>query len=236
MQRLILPFLLGASLLGVASDTSAQAQTVPPQITCAAAPVPPGSTLSLIASRIAVNGLPMSIVQATSALPVATFMQFYARAWVSPQGKPLYVRYPLGPWQVIAHGANGCFYTVQAQQQRGSTSALIGVSMPQRSQRNADLIDITAPANARVITHMVSEDSGKLGNTWLLYTANPPDAVVRFYARALRARGWAQVMQQSLQARPGVTSAMYAKGASNIGLVVQPMRAGSSITITEMTH
>jgi hypothetical protein len=235
MQRLILLTLLAGTLLGMASGTPARAQGVPPAVTCAAAPVPPRSTSTLIASRIAVDGLPMSIVQVTNALPLAGFLQFYAKAWVSPQGKPRYVRYPLGPWQVIAHRAGGCFYTVQAQQQGNSTSALIGVSMPQRSQSNAELIDVAAPANARVITHMVSEDSGRLGNTWLLYSADSPAAVVAFYARALRARGWAQVMQQALP-RPGMTSAMYTKDAANIGLVVQPMRAGSSITITQMTH
>jgi hypothetical protein len=212
------------------------AQQVPPRMQCAAAPVPPGSKLELITSRIEMDGLPMAIVQASSTLPTAAFLQFDARTWVTPQGKPRYVRYPLGPWQVIAHAGGGCFYTVQVKAQGAGTAALIGVSMPNRVSGHATMIDVTAPADSHAIMHMVSEDSGKLGNTWLLYTANSPDTVVQFYMHALQAQGWLRVMQQAVPMRPGVTTAMYQKGAANIGLVVQPMRAGSSITITQMTH
>ena len=222
--------------LALLACPAALAQQAPPQVRCPAAPVPPGSRLTLVAQRIALDGLPLSIVQVASPLPLTAFLQFYAHAWVTPQGKPAYVRYPLGPWQAIAHGSGACFYTVQAQALGTGTTALIGVSMPQRSQSNAELINVTAPENARVITHMVSVDGGRRGNTWLLYTANSPDSVVQFYARALHAQGWAQVLQQAVPNHAQTTSAMYTKGAANIGLVVQPMRNGASITITEMTH
>ena len=188
--------------------------------------------MDLIASRIEMDGLPMAIVQASSALPAAAFLQFYAKTWVTPQGKPRYVRYPLGPWQVIAHAGGGCFYTVQVKAQGAGAAALIGVSLPNRVSGRATTIDVTAPADSHAIMHMVSEDSGKLGNTWLLYTANSPDTVVRFYARALKAQDWVQLMQQALPNAPGSTTLMYQRGTSDMGIVVQPMRAGASITLT----
>lgn len=214
----------------------ALALQAPPTVHCQAAPVPPHSKLALIAPQIAINGLPMAIISAHSALAPQTFLQFYAKAWTAPDGHPVFIRYPLGPWQVIAHAGGGCFYTVQVQAAGSGSGALIGVSMPARSSAGATVLDVTAPGDARVLTHMVSEDGGKLGNTWLLYTANPTAQVMQFYARALRAQGWAQVVQRTLPGHADVASAMYQKGASNMGLVVQPMRAGSSITLTVMSH
>jgi hypothetical protein len=43
-------------------------------------------------------------------------------------------------------------------------------------------------------------------------------------------------MQRQSPGKPGVATAMYQKGVSNMGLVVQPMRAGSSITLTVESH
>ena len=215
---------------------SALALQAPPVVHCKTAPVPPGSSLSLVASQIVINGLPMAIVAAHSALSPPAFLQFYAKAWTAPDGRPVYIRYPLGPWQVIAHAEGGCFYTVQVQAAGSGSGALIGVSMPKSGSNNAMVLDVAAPGDARVLTHMVSEDGGKQGNTWLLYTANPTAAIMRFYARTLRQQGWAQIMQRQQPGKPAVATAMYQKGAANIGLVVQPMRAGSAITITEMTH
>ena len=214
----------------------ALALQAPPVVHCKTAPVPPGSSLSLVASQIAINGLPMAIVAAHSALPPQAFLQFYATAWTAPDGHPVYIRYPLGPWQVIAHAEGGCFYTVQVQAAGSGSGALIGVSMPKRGSNNAMVLDVAAPGDAHVLTHMVSEDGGKQGNTWLLYTANPTAVVMRFYAHTLKQQGWARIMQHLQPGKPDVATAMYQKGAANIGLVVQPMRTGSAITITEMTH
>ena len=214
----------------------ALALQTPPDVQCKSAPVPPGSSLSLVASQIAINGLPMAIVAAHSALSPQAFLKFYATVWTAADGHPVYIRYPLGPWQVIAHAGGGCFYTVQVQAAGSGSGALIGVSMPKRGSNNAMVLDVAAPGDARVLTHMVSQDGGKQGNTWLLYTANPTAAVMGFYARTLRQQGWAQIMQRQQPGKPAVATAMYQKGAANIGLVVQPMRAGSAITITEMTH
>lgn len=221
--------LLGALL---AASAPAGALQAPPALQCNAASAPPNSALSLIAPQIAINGLPMAIVQASSALSPQAFLDFYAKAWTSPAGKPLYVRYPLGPWQVIAHGERGCFYTVQVQQQGGRTFALIGVSRPGRSSASSAQLDVTAPGDARVLTHMVSEDSGKLGDTWLLYSDNPPGAVARFYVRALAEAGWTRITTAPSMFHAGASALIYQKGTSDMGIVVAPLRQGSSITLT----
>ena len=224
-----------AVLCMVLAPLPAAALQTPPAVRCRAVPVPPHSDVAVVAPRIAINGLPMAIVAAHSALAPQSFLRFYATAWTAPDGHPVYIRYPLGPWQVIAHAAGRCFYTVQVKAAGTGSGALIGVSEPGRAT-GTQVLDVTAPGDARVLTHMVSEDGGKQGNTWLLYTANPTAAVMRFYARTLRQQGWAQIMQRQQPGKPAVATAMYQKGAANIGLVVQPMRAGSAITITEMTH
>ena len=232
LRTILLTVLRGLLLLPL----PALALQAPPTVRCKAAPVPPGSRLNLVAPQIAVNGMPMAIVAAQSALAPQPFLQFYEKSWTAADGHPVYIRYPLGPWQVIAHAEGGCFYTVQVRPAGSGTGALIGVSMPSRGSGGATVLNVTAPGDARVLTHMVSADSGKLGNTWLLYTANPPAAVVRFYAHALPTQGWTRVMQRALLQHPDVTAAMYQKGASNMGFVVQPMRTGSSITLTVESH
>jgi len=218
---------------GIVVAGPVKALTAPAQIVCRAAPVPRNSTVTLIAPRIAINGLPMAIVQASSPLSPKAFLQFYAKAWVGEDGKPRYVHYPLGSWKVIAHGdRDGCFYTVQVRPQGARTVALIGVSMPGRSSASASNLNVTAPGDARVLTHMVSEDGGKLGDTWLLYTANPPVTVAHFYTQMLKAQGWVRLMQQRTPGSGVQIVQMYQKGSSDMGLVVQPMHNGSTITLT----
>ncbi len=225
---IVVAALLGALLV----PATVRAFDAPPAVHCTAIAAPPHSTLSLIAPQVAVNGLPMAIVQASSALSPQAFLNFYVKAWTSPAGKPLFIRYPLGPWQVIAHGERGCFYTVQVQQQGGRTFALIGVSRPGRSRASSAQLDVTAPGDARVLTHMVSEDSGKLGDTWLLYSDNPPGAVARFYALALAKAGWTRITTAPSMFHAGASALIYQKGTSDMGIVVAPLRQGSSITLT----
>lgn len=225
--QLLLGFLLWCVL-----PAPTWAVAVPTTLQCRAAPVPRDSKLTLIAPRIAINGLPMAIVQASSVLSPKAFLQFYAKAWLGSDGKPRYVLYPLGRWQVIAHAQDGCFYTVQVRAHGKKSVALIGVSMPGRSSQSATNLNVAAPGDARVLTHMVSEDGGKLGDTWLLYTANPPATVAHFYTQTLRALGWVRLMQQRTPGSTAQIVQMYQKGSSDMGLVVQPMRNGSTITLT----
>ncbi len=224
-----------AVLCMVLAPLPAAALQTPPAVRCRAVPVPPHSDVAVVAPRIAINGLPMAIVAAHSALAPQSFLRFYATAWTAPDGHPVYIRYPLGPWQVIAHAAGRCFYTVQVKAAGTGSGALIGVSEPGRAT-GTQVLDVTAPGDARVLTHMVSADGGKLGDTWLLYTANPPAAVAGFYAQRLRARGWVRVSQHALPGHAALIGAMYQKGTRNLGLVVQPLRAGSAITLTVESH
>ncbi|MDE1898289.1 MAG: hypothetical protein KGI40_10635 [Xanthomonadaceae bacterium] len=231
MLRLILPALAFALLPALAA-----AQQAPPALRCKAAPVPPGSRVTLIAPRVATDGLPMAIVEASSALSQDALLQFYTRAWTAPGGRPVYLRYRVGPWSVIAHAEAGCFYTVQTQARGQGSVALLGVSEPARGSAEAMRLAVAAPGDARVLTHMVSRDGGKLGDTWLLYSAQSPAEVLRFYARALPAQGWSRTMLRPVPGADQRSVGMYQKGASAMGIVVQPMRAGSSITLTVESH
>ena len=222
--------------LSLLAPVTALALDAPASVHCAAAPAPLGTQLTVVAPQIAVNGLPMAIVAARSPLAPTDFLRFYTSAWTAPDGHPVYIRYPLGPWQVVAHRQGACFYTVQVRAAGSGSSALIGISTPTGRTNQPTLLDVTAPGDARVLTHMVSEDGGKLGNTWLLYSGNPPAAVARFYARALPAQGWTRVASRNVPGQHDVNAAMYQKGTSNLGLVVQPLRAGTAITVTVESH
>ena len=141
---MILPAMAFALLPALAA-----AQPAPPALHCKAAPVPPGSRVTLIAPQVATDGLPMAIVEASSALSQDALLQFYTRAWTAPGGRPVYLRYRVGPWSVIAHAEGGCFYTVQTQVRGHGSVALLGVSEPARGSAGAMRLAVAAPGTGR---------------------------------------------------------------------------------------
>lgn len=211
----------------------ALAHSAVPQVECSALQVPPGSQQQVLASRIVIDGRLMMIVGVSSKLEPKAFAQFYKTLWQGAPGKPLFVENTLGSWDIVGHKNGQCYYTVQVRAQGGGTSALLGVSALGQDF-GVGVVNVPAPGGARPLTHMVSDDSGTAGDTWLLYSGNSAPAVVGWYTQTMQASGWHP------DTAPGHSSTgtllMYSKGHSHAGIVVAPFKTGATIAVTVMSR
>lgn len=210
----------------------ARASKVVPGVQCAAVTVPDKTEQMMVASNIVIDNRLMTIIGARSALPPASFAAFYKNLWKGDGVHPLYVENIIGQWNVVAHKEGDCFYTIQMARAANGTQALIGVGTPGSRVSIHEALDFPAPGDARTLTHMVSEDRGTIGDTWLLYTGNSAADTVAYYHSTLAAVGWLPLMPAASSARNGGTVMMFRKGNRNVGIVVAPFRRGSTITFT----
>lgn len=223
-----LALVLAWGMAGVAAATAV------PQVTCASLKTPANTAQQLIAPRIIINGRLMSIVAANSRLSPGAFAQFYKDLWKGQPNRPLFVEDTLGPWDVVGHKEGQCYYTVQIRADgKGGSTALLGIGTLGQDF-GSGVLDFPAPGDARPLTHMVSQDGGRNGDTWLLYTANLPGAVVDWYTQNMPSFGWSQDMPSARGSGPSML--MFSKGRSHAGIVVAPLKSGASITLTVMSQ
>ncbi|WP_449427433.1 hypothetical protein [Rhodanobacter umsongensis] len=214
-----------------------RAGSVVPQVDCSALAVPDKTEQTVVASRIVIDNHPVSIISARNALAPADFAAFYKNLWTGNGAHPLYVENTIGPWDVVAHKDGACFYTVQIATGRSYTAALISVGTPDSKVSVRSALDFPAPGDAHPLTHMVSQDGGTLGETWVLYTSNSAAATLDYYHRTLGSLGWLPLMPSAAATHGRGTLLMYRKGSQDVGLVVAPFeRGGSTITFTVMSR
>jgi hypothetical protein len=211
----------------------AHADSPVPQVQCKAITVPKGTKVSIIAPRIVTDGIPLTIVGARNAESPTEFAAYYKNQWKGSGAHPLYVENKIGPWNVIAHKEGKCMYTVQIQQNKSYADALIGIGTPGSKVSVRSALRFPAPGDAKPLTHMVSQDGGTLGDTWLLYTSNSVSATVDYYKSVLPQYGWRPLMTSNV-AKTSSSVLMYQNGRRNVGIAVQPFRRGSTITLTVM--
>ena len=225
--------MLAAVLLGCGWMLPALAESVP-QVECRVLPAPPQTEQQVIASRIIIDGRLMSIVAASSKLAPDAFAQFYKTLWQGSPGKPLYVENRIGQWDVVAHKEDQCFYTVQIRADvHGGAGALLGIGALNQDY-GMGALQFPVPGDAQPLTHMVSDDSGTTGDTWLLYTGNSAATTVAWYTRSMPALGWHADMPPGASSKGTVL--MFSKGHSHAGIVVAPFKAGAAITLTVMSR
>ncbi len=204
-----------------------------PQVECKAISVPRHTQVSIIAPRIVINSMPMTIVSAINPEKPAEFAAYYKKLWKGSGPNPLYVVNQIGPWDVIAHMDGKCMYTVQIKRGTSQAAALLGVGTPGEKVSVHGALDFPAPGDARPLTHMVSQDGGTVGDTWLLYTGNSVPATARYYETVLPQYGW-KVLLDHPDALGTTKVLMFQNGSRNVGITVQPLGNGSAITLTVM--
>ncbi|MBS0213700.1 MAG: hypothetical protein JSR26_11065 [Proteobacteria bacterium] len=212
---------------------SAAHATAVPQVECRALPTPAHTVQQVVAPRIIVDGRPMSIVAASSTMAPEAFAQFYKTLWKGQPNRPAFVENTIGPWDVVAHQQDQCFYTVQIRPDgKGGSGALLGIgALDQDFGMGAP--DFPAPGDAEPLTHMLSKDGVRSGDTWLLYSNNVPTAVVGWYTHTMQAYGWHPDMPPGNG--PTGTVLMFSKGHRHAGIVVSPLNTGATITLTVMS-
>ncbi len=227
----------GAAALALSlAVTQAQAGS-PPTVQCPAAPVPAGTTLSMVAPQAAINGMPMRIVQFDAKIPPSDVIAWYQRRWTLAGGRPDYVQYPLGAWQVIARKIGSCFYTVQVQSSQTGPTGLIGVSVPSQGEALATRPGFPALGGSHTLLALESADTGKGARTWLFVNDASMAENAHFYLQTLRGLGWKEQMAQTLQTSRGVAATLtFQRGNRTAEIVVRPVAHGAVVLATEVTH
>jgi hypothetical protein len=211
----------------------ARANSPVPQVECKAISVPRNTRASIIAPRIVINSMPMTIVSATNPESPDKFAAYYKKLWKGSGPHPLYVVNQVGQWNVIAHMDGKCMYTVQIKRGTSSAAALLGVGTPGNKVSVHQALDFPAPGDARPLTHMVSQDGGTVGDTWLLYTGNSVHATARYYQTVMPQIGWKMLLDHA-DALGTTKVLMFRNGNRNAGITVQPLGHGAAITLTVM--
>lgn len=232
------PRLLGSCLLLAAVMPSALALQTPPATGCKPVSLPAETKATLVADRIAVNGLPMNIIEARHAMAPAAFVKHFQDLWtVLDQGIPkkLYVEYDLATWQVIAHREGPCFYTVQVHPKERTTTSLIGMGLPDQIAPPTATPQVSLPAGTQLLSHMVSDDRGKTGEHWVASSDRSVLEAARFFSDNMKAAGW-----QALSVRLPRTSAetatlMYQKGTQHLGIAITPSTSGAGGSMLVLT-
>ncbi|MDA8092747.1 MAG: hypothetical protein M0T84_02380 [Betaproteobacteria bacterium] len=209
----------------------------PPAVECPAAPMPAGMTQSLVAPQAAINGMPMRIAQIDDKSPPSDVLAWYQRRWTLAGGRPDYVQYPLGAWQVIARKMGSCFYTVQVQSSSTGTTGFIGVSVPTQGAALAARPGFPALGGSHTLLDLESKDTGKGAHTWLFVNDSSMNENAHFYLQTLRGLGWREQMAQTLQTSRGIAATLtFQKGNRTAQIVVRPAVRGTVVLATEVTH
>lgn len=196
---------------------------------------PKDSQLTIIGSKLTVNGTPMAIYALNSRKKQKSIMQFYQRKWEG-NNKPHYILYSIGKWKVIAHMQGACFYTVQLQPNKNGTEGLIGVSLPNKSKSMGELPSFPSLAGTKTINNIHSDDDGKKATTWYLGNRDTVNDNINFYRSFLSQRGWGTQIANHTPKPSGAEVLEFQKKNKEIEIVVSPAAFGSTILINEVTH
>lgn len=224
-------------ILVVLWQARAFAMDAPMKTGCLAVPLPPYTQVSVVAGQIAVDGLPMNILQVSNARTAKSFLQFYRELWVVRDAHglhPSYVEYDLGAWHYIAHKDGSCFDTVQVHAADPHTVGLVAVSELSLLDKNSPSPDIEFPGGARVLTHMTSKDTGRSGDTWVLKSNDSVFDAARFFTDTLKRAGWNAIATRVPDTAEGTAVLTYQRGSENAGIVVRPGRNGGSLMVLTM--
>ncbi|MBN8745702.1 MAG: hypothetical protein J0I24_15620 [Thiomonas arsenitoxydans] len=214
---------------------TASAWAVSPSGICASPGVPDHANVSWVAPEVGVDGLPMAILMLRADQPPATLLNWYAAHWhsLSLQSRP--IRYPSGPWQVVARRIGGCFETIQAQTaDGGGTLAYIGISRLHGAASAAHLeVGIPAPAGAQTLLNMRSQDAARQGHTLLLSLPMSTLAALDFYTHALSHGGWSIQMHHLISASQATLMAQRHAQQIEMALSVVQGKTYALLTVVE---
>ena len=223
-------------VLGLLFAGAAQAAWIP-HVECTPSAVPSGTRLTIVGRDTVVNGLPMSMIELHSPRSRQAVLNWYEKRWTLANGQPHYIRYRVGAWQVIAQKQGSCSETVQLENQGSGSVGLIGISRPAVAQRRVRHPRFPALAGSQSILHLLSNDGGKIGQTWLFTNSGSVMQNARFYLGRFRRAGWVDEMSQkeSVHDRT-VVVLMLQKGSRTAQIVVEPSATGSFIVATRVHH
>ena len=198
---------------------------------CAPMPVPASGTLQSVAEEMVVNGLPMSIRVMNTAQTPQQVLAFYRAAWPNRPGQQVNVEDRIAPWDVISTRKDGCFYSVQVQQGKRGTIALLGVSRSVDTPAVAGA-DFPAMAGTRVINDMRSDDLGKVGRLLILSNQFSGSGNATFYRDQMRSSGWTLVKESTpKRGNPQAIVQVFRRGGSWADVSINQGPRGTAVVV-----
>jgi hypothetical protein len=205
-----------------------------PHLRCSDPGVPTGSTLTWVAPRVAVDGLPMAILQLNSRLSPSTVLAWYQKHWRGMGPHPDDITYASGRWTVVARRRDGCFETVQIQASGAGTLGEVGISRPALSASAPMNTGIPLPAGSQTLLTMNNTDHGQRAQNLLAVVAGNPGAVRAYYAHLLPTEGWSYQWTHRVA---GGDALMYQHGARTVEISITHNNGiRSNVLITVVHH
>lgn len=205
---------------------------------CPSPPVPAQVVLQTVADEMQVNGRDMRIWRVKLNQLPAKFIDFYRGAWTGPDGKPLYVEYPLDAWSVIATNKGNCYYTVQVQAEGKSGSmALLGVGS---SNKSPDLVslgkDWPQMTGSKVINDLRSKDGGRTGRLLVIGNSYSSAGNALFYREQMTRAGWTLVQDRNPNPQKLDSHVMqWRRGSAWVDITIE-QKNGSSLVVANINE
>lgn len=205
-----------------------------PHLRCPDPGVPAGSTLTWVAPRVAVDGLPMAILQLHSPLSPSTVLTWYQKHWRGMGPHPDDITYVSGHWVVVARRRDGCFETVQIKAGGTGTLGEVGISRPALSASAPLHTGIPLPTGSQTLLTMDNVDHGQRAQNLLAVAPGNPGAVRAYYAHLLPVEGWSCQWTRRVA---GGDALMYQHGARTAEIsITHNNGVRSNVLITVVHH
>jgi hypothetical protein len=157
--------------------------------------VPAGLTPAVVAERVEVDGMQLSILHVRGKEDVATLLARVETGW-KRDGYEVKRSNPAG-WNVLSALSERCLTTLQLVDQ-GGTAGYFAINPLKRVGTAAAPL---APPGSRVLSSVRSEDDGRKGTITALESQLPIEKLIEYYLRRLQADDWQAVRADGLANR-----------------------------------
>lgn len=154
---------------------------------------PEQSQVTIVADDMVFNGVAMKTWSFTSWQPPAKVLSFYRALWKDGQaGKPGYIEYEVGEWDVISHLQGDFQITVQLNKEENNTTmGLVGISRLLKLDR-APVLARSFPriGNMQIINEIKAVDQEKKSRTIVAVTDASVASSLKYLRSEFRRKGW----------------------------------------------
>ncbi len=225
------PRAIAGLVLGLGAAAAAGA--APPDPLAAELPemrVMPEMETRWIATRMAWNGLPMSVRVFRTAAPAQAVLAWYERLW-SRQGHGEVVRQRQGPWRIIGYRDERHYRTVRVRETPDGSEGLLTISLrPERVRPLRRVDGLPLPDDLRVLHRIDSLDGTRRAWSYTLASPYGAEATLRRIRERLVGAGWVEQPASLVRHRSTVQQA-FQRDARLCQVSVRPAARGSLVLV-----
>lgn len=152
-------------------------------------PIPQGSKVALMGDRMAINGVPISIVQFSVRADVSQIKQFYASAFKT-MGNGVTGERSLGLDNVLTYQLGKYYYSAQLHQQNELSIGKLVVSPTPGSYPEDLSTSLPMPPGGKVVNKVETLDGGRRSETLTIKSNQNLETVAEYMKNELIRREW----------------------------------------------